>query len=141
MLAQRWPVFRPAALKLGVRAVFAVPLQIGAIRVRVLVAQRQAPGPVSHVTLADLLILAHAATDVLLGSPAGTAAPRWLAGHPAEYRAEIHQATGMVSAQLGVPLAEALIRMRAYAFSEHRDLTEVAADVVARRLRLGPAAR
>jgi hypothetical protein len=141
VLAQRWSVFRPAALKLGVRAVFAVPLQIGAIRVGVLVAQRQAPGPVSHVALADLLILAHAATDVLLGASAGTGAPRWLAGHPAEYRAEVHQATGMVSAQLGVPLAEALIRMRAYAFSEHRDLTEVAADVVARRLRLGPAAR
>jgi AmiR/NasT family two-component response regulator len=51
------------------------------------------------------------------------------------YRAEVHQATGMVSVQLDVSQAVALVRLRAYAFSEHRPLADVAADVVARRMR------
>ena len=51
------------------------------------------------------------------------------------HRAEVHQATGMVSVQLGVSAAEALARMRAYAFVHNRLLIDVARDVVARRLR------
>ena len=43
----------------------------------------------------------------------------------------------MISAQLGVSLAEALVRLRARAFAEDRLVAEVAADVVARRLRFG----
>src|SRR6202161_2523869 len=66
--AQRWPVFTPAALDLGVRAVFAVPLQIGAIRVGVLLAQRDAPGLVDGGVLTDMLVFADAATGALLGS-------------------------------------------------------------------------
>ena len=38
---------------------------------------------------------------------------------------------------MGVSLAEALVRRRAYAYAEGRPLNEVAADVLARRLRLG----
>ncbi len=53
------------------------------------------------------------------------------------YRAEVHQATGMISVQLDVTQAVALIRLRAYAFSQHRPLADVAADVVARRVRFG----
>ena len=49
-------------------------------------------------------------------------------------RAEIHQATGMVLAQLGVSATEALGRLRGYAFVEQRLLIDVARDVVARRL-------
>jgi hypothetical protein len=134
---QRWPVFTPAALELGVRAVFAVPLQIGAIRIGVLLAHRDGPGPLTGGTLTDLLVFAQAATDALLGSAIGVSEPQWLTGQPSGYRAEVHQATGMISAQLGVGQAEALMRMRAYAFSHRRAAAEVAADVVARRLRFG----
>jgi AmiR/NasT family two-component response regulator len=49
-------------------------------------------------------------------------------------RAELYQAQGMVSVQLGVSLADALARLRAYAFAEGRPLGDVARDVVARRL-------
>jgi hypothetical protein len=47
----------------------------------------------------------------------------------------VHQAAGMVSAQLDVSVAQALVRLRAYAFGNQLVLAEVAADVVARRLR------
>jgi hypothetical protein len=132
--AHRWPVFTAAALELGIRAVFAVPLQIGVIRVGVLTAHRDAPGSVDRGVLADLLALADAATGALLELAAGPQ-PQEASGRPSGYRAEVHQATGMISAQLGVGLEEALIRMRAYAFSHRQALEAVAADVVSRRLR------
>ena len=133
---QRWPAFTPAALDLGVRAVFTVPLQIGAIRLGVLLAQRDRPGPMDRGVVTDLLALAAAVTDVLLEYRNGGPGPSpWLSDQPAGYRAQVHQATGMISVQLAVGQAEALIRMRAYAFSHRRGLADVASDVVARRLR------
>ena len=86
--------------------------------------------------LTDLLAFAHAATDALLGSAAGGSDPHWMSERTSGYRAEVHQATGMISVQLGVAQGEALVRLRAYAFSHRRALAEVAADVVARQLRL-----
>ena len=49
---------------------------------------------------------------------------------------EVYQAQGMVMVDLGVGLAEALVRLRAHAFLEGRPLADVARDVVAGRLRL-----
>ena len=48
---------------------------------------------------------------------------------------EVHQATGMIIVQLGVTAAVALIQLRAYAYAHDRRLSDVARDVVARRLR------
>ena len=52
------------------------------------------------------------------------------------HRAEIDQATGMLTVQLGVPAGEAFARLRAYAYSQDRRLADVAGDIVTRRLRL-----
>jgi hypothetical protein len=54
------------------------------------------------------------------------------------FRSVVHQASGMIMIQLGVEVAEALSRLRAFAFAEGRGLTDVARDVVARRLRFNP---
>jgi hypothetical protein len=51
-------------------------------------------------------------------------------------RPEIHQATGMICEQLGVDMPTALMRLRARSFAEGRMLSELAADVVARVVRL-----
>jgi AmiR/NasT family two-component response regulator len=61
--------------------------------------------------------------------------------HSVHGRAEIHQATGMVVAQLGVSAQDALARLRAYAFAEQRLLGDVAHDVVSRRLHFIPDTR
>lgn len=53
-------------------------------------------------------------------------------------RREVHQATGMVTAQLRIPPAEALLRIRAHAFASGRSVRETAADITARRLTLEP---
>jgi GAF domain-containing protein len=72
---------------------------------------------------------------------AGTAALRsrstgwedFLDGLPSD-RIKVHQATGMVIAQLGGTPEQALARIRAYAFANNRTMVDVAADLVARRL-------
>jgi AmiR/NasT family two-component response regulator len=51
-------------------------------------------------------------------------------------RAEVSQATGMLVAQLEVEPAEALVRLRAHAFATGRSATDVARDILDRRLRL-----
>ena len=51
---------------------------------------------------------------------------------------EVHQAAGMVSVQLDVPVAVAAMRLRAFAGAMDQALVDVACDLVARRLRLSP---
>jgi len=51
-------------------------------------------------------------------------------------RAEVSQATGMLMAQLGIDAAEALVRLRAYAYAADRSAVDVARDILDRRLRL-----
>lgn len=62
----------------------------------------------------------------------------WLADTGSPHRAEIHQATGIVSVQLGLDVAESLVCLRAHAFAQARPLSEVAREVVTRRLRFSP---
>jgi ANTAR domain len=142
--SRRWPAFTPAARQLGAGAVFTFPLIVGAIRAGVFGLYRGSAGPLSDRQLGDLLILADAATVMLLGSEDGHGEVEDGAGLDGQapdlalHRAEIDQATGMLTVQLGVSPAEAFARLRAYAYSQDRRLAEVAGDIVARRLRLRP---
>jgi ANTAR domain/GAF domain len=139
---RRWPGFAPAARRLGAGAVFAFPLTVGVIRAGVLGLYRRSPGPLHARQLGDLLILADAATVMLLDGAHGSTENEdgsWLDGQAPDlalHRAEIDQATGMLTVQLGVSAGEAYARLRAYAYSQDRRLADVAGDIVARRLRL-----
>ena len=136
----RWPAFAKAGIEAGLLAVFAFPLSLGAIRIGVLVLYRDRTGGLSADELAYGLVLADLATWVILGVQSGAPADvlhEQLSAEPPHW-AEIHQATGIVSVQLGVPLDEAFVRLRAHAFSDGRPLREIAREVVARRLRLEP---
>ncbi len=138
---RRWPVFAPAACQAGAAAVFAFPLQVGAIRAGVMGLYRERPGPLSAFQLGDALVFADTATLLLLESGVQAAAGSGPGGQPADlalHRAEIDQASGMLTEQLGVGIAEAFIRLRAYAYVNDLRLTDVARDIVARRLRLQP---
>ncbi|GGO59368.1 ANTAR domain-containing protein [Streptomyces lasiicapitis] len=140
-----WPVFADAALEAGARAVFALPLQNGAISPGVLDLYAPVPVRLGAEELADALAFADLATLVLLdaridetGGPADDGAPKEHTEDLGGYRAEISQATGILTIQLGVGIDEAFVRLRAYAYAHGRRLTLVAADVVARRLRFSP---
>jgi ANTAR domain-containing protein len=143
---RRWPAFTPAACQAGAAAIFAFPLRIGAIRAGVLGMYRTRPGPLSASQLGDALVFADTATLLLLDAPGQAAAGPGAAGagpggQPADlalHRAEIDQATGMLTEQLGTSIADAFMRLRAYAYVNDLRLTDVARDIVARRLRLYP---
>jgi hypothetical protein len=132
----RWPIFAAAvAERTNVTALFALPLQWGAARFGVLNLYRVAPGELSEPQRRDALAAASTTALMLLtlrtepGQPTTRWVDRGLLTHTA-----IHQATGMVLAQLGIGAPEALARMRAHAFAEHRMLLEVANDVLSRQL-------
>lgn len=135
----RWPRFGAAVLDAGVRAVFAFPLRAGAIRVGVLDLYRDTPGPLTTPELVEALAFADAATEVVLhlqdrdGVDGVDGVGSVLTG-PVDSRAEVHQATGMMTIQLGVSLAEALLRLRAHAYATGRSVSDIAADVVSRRM-------
>ena len=144
---ERWPGFAVAGMKAGAAAAFAFPLVMGAIRVGVLGLYRKTPGSLSPGALADALMCADAALLLLLNSRAGANGAGangdsdgdgdgWAGDGWPDDHAQVYQATGMVSAQRGVGLEEALALLRAYAFARDLALGEVAAAVVGRRLRL-----
>jgi hypothetical protein len=134
---ESWPRFGAAALAVGARAVFDFPLQVNTIRIGILDLYRDTPGHLSILELADAMAFAEAATIVILhlqDHPGPDGAPSGLTG-PIDSRAEVHQATGMITIQLGVTLTEALLRLRAHAYTAGQTLSASAADVVSHRLR------
>lgn len=137
----RWPTFAESAVEANIPAVFALPVGIGAIALGVLVLYRDQAGPLDADQLGRGILLADIAAHAILGAQADAPTPDLpsaLAEEPPHW-AEVHQATGMLSAQLGVSLSEAFVRMRAHAFSQDLPLRSVAGEIVARRLRLASA--
>lgn len=135
--SSRWPAFTPTAVEAGARAVFGFPLQAGAVRLGAINVYRDAAGPLSPYQHADGLLMASIIAQALMllqaEAPAGMVATELEAN--ADFQYVVHQASGMVAAQLDVSVAQAMIRLRAHAFGNDRTLTDVARDVVDRRLR------
>jgi hypothetical protein len=125
--SQRWGVLPAEAELLPVRAVFSFPLGIGAIRLGALTAVRSTPGVLTGAQIQDALALATALTARYLDH---WEPPQTL------YRAVVHQAVGMLSVQLVLPLADALLRLRAHAYCSGRPISAVSHDIVTRRLSL-----
>ncbi|MEU5887982.1 GAF and ANTAR domain-containing protein [Streptomyces sp. NPDC047461] len=137
---ERWPALLPAARKMGVHGVCCFPLGIGAIRVGVLTMLCDRARPPDDQQYADATALAAALTMACMDGEhpdrRNNKTPGLHELHTSFlHRAAVHQATGMISVQLGVPMEIALLRLRAHAYSGDRPLGEVAQDVVARRLR------
>jgi hypothetical protein len=137
---RRWPAFAPLAVEAGARALFALPLCVGAIRGGMLALHRAEAGPLEPETLWNALAFARMALGLLLDEQAGLAES---SQDPADsmplHNPQVHQATGMIAAQLDVGVEEAFARLRGRAFATQRSLAELAADVVARRARFDPA--
>ncbi|MEV0123087.1 ANTAR domain-containing protein [Streptomyces sp. NPDC050703] len=131
--AQRWPEFADAARTLGVEAVFTWPIRSGTVRFGSLTGYRTAPGPLTPQQEMDGLRVADALTGRLLAWRPGEEAAAdgtGQAGAVELHRAELHQATGVLSYRLGVSVAEALIRIRARAFASGRPLSETAQEIL-----------
>jgi transcriptional regulator with GAF, ATPase, and Fis domain len=135
-LGRRWPQFSNAVESMGVRAVYALPLQSMAVTLGVLVLYRIEAGALEPDQLARALKVAEMVTQLVLGmqSEATADSVAW-AIDVSDHRAVVHQATGMVAAQIDAEVEEALVRLRAHAFAADRPIHEVAEDVVTGRLR------
>jgi hypothetical protein len=135
---RHWPHYVRAAEHAGVRGVYAFPLRLGAVRVGLLTLYRGAPHTLTSTEFATSLAVAEALTQVLVGLQSGGNTETLVAAleDGAAFRSVVHQATGAVAAQLGCSLEEALVRLRGTAFAADRTLPEVAAAVIAGRLRI-----
>jgi hypothetical protein len=135
--AVRWPAFSAGALRTEAKAAFGFPLQIGTARVGALNLYASRPGALTADQYRDALVLADVATHALLSATTSDELARELLDIGL-HQLEVHQATGMISVQLSVTVADALARLRAHAYAEDRSISAVASDVVARRLRFEP---
>jgi hypothetical protein len=132
-----WVQYSQAAVQAGAAAVFGFALHIGAARFGAMTLHRDRRGDLGSEGLRDAVVLSEIVTSLVLALQAN--GDVWSDGDLDDLDAGwlvIHQATGMVSAQLDVAVDAALARLRAHAYGAGRSLGEVAADVVARRLRL-----
>lgn len=139
----RWPAFKDAAERAGVRAVFAFPIRVGMIGLGALDLFRSVAGPLSATELSGALTVADGAAQILLDlideSSTATARDNPLAQWAqvaSLSRIEVYQATGMIMAQLDLSPAAALVRLRAHAFANELTASEVAQLITSRRLRM-----
>lgn len=127
----RWSRFVPEARALGVLAIHALPVLAGSVCLGALTVHADRRRELDAVTMRHLHRLCDALAIALVLESAE--------GEDQEVRlgstdALVHQAFGMVKEQLGVPMAEAMARVRRHAYDTRRALPDVAADVVERRL-------
>jgi len=134
--AGRWPTFTVGALELGVHAVFAFPMFMGAATVGVVGLSSTRTGTLDASQLATAVRLTRSITRQSVRWALSEARDNLTAEVPAApaMRREMHQATGMILAQLGITATEAFVRLRAHAFATSRTVEEVAHSVVTREL-------
>ncbi|WIX82803.1 ANTAR domain-containing protein [Amycolatopsis carbonis] len=130
----RWPGFTPGARAAGVAAVFSFPLRLGAVRLGTLDLYRTSVGSLNRGELRDALALADIAAHTVLDdlrSP-DPMDIGWLS----DIHAVVHQATGVVTAQLDVTMRDALLLIRAHAYAHQTPLDQVSQQIISKRLRL-----
>jgi len=136
-LGGAWPIFAEAAWTEGVCALFAFPLLVGPFdvgavdlysrRPRTLAAdQAQKAATFADATARQIL------HDALESSRSG--GDTYTEDNRPYSRKIIHQATGMVLAQLGISAEDARLVIQAHAFANDRSMMEVARDVLERRI-------
>ncbi|HEY5272197.1 MAG TPA: ANTAR domain-containing protein [Acidimicrobiales bacterium] len=137
-MSEKRPPFDAAAADSGLGGVFAFPLNVGAARLGVLTLFVNSITGLSAAQHDDALIAADALVHVILAAQGSTPA----SAEPVPFRdvglfrAEIHQASGMLSAQIGCTVADALVQLRGRAYAVEKPIAELARDVVLGRTRL-----
>jgi hypothetical protein len=139
----RWPAYGPAMLAHEIRGVYAIPIVIAGEFIGALDLFREQPGPLLGEDLTGAAAAAELASVPLLdlldadlqAAASDPNSDAWAELNRLS-RAEVSQATGMLVAQLEIEPAEALVRLRAHAYLTGRNVTDIARDVLARRLQL-----
>jgi hypothetical protein len=132
-----WPAFAGAALHRGVRAVFALPVSAAASAIGALDLYRHRPGDLDEIALAGGLVAAEIAALPLLdlmGIDLDAAVNDETSDAWAQLteltRVEVYQAAGMLVGRLNITPADALIRLRAYAYAHDLTASDVAFAII-----------
>jgi len=133
---ERWPIFSLAMIEAGVTSLASFPLRIGGARFGALTTYRSAYGELSFEQVADGYVVAQIAAHLIVAGQAqigeDSVIPEIEAGF---VRMEpVHQATGMIMAQLGIGAEDALARLRGAAFGADRTLLDMAIHIVVGRV-------
>lgn len=137
LLAEQWPQFAAEAEELDIAALFVWPVHIGAVQAGTMTGYRRSPGPLTTQQLTEGWLVADALAEQVLKKWPATSGTDRCHGHTGTvelHRAEVHQATGVLSGRLGIPLAEALDRLRSQAYASGRSLSDTAKAVIEREL-------
>ncbi|TFD49658.1 GAF domain-containing protein [Cryobacterium frigoriphilum] len=131
----RWPTLREHSASLEIAAVYAFPLMVGSLTVGAVDLHSRVAGLLDPGQVVDAQVLAGiAARHVLRRALSGSAHEAQPDEDGELSRRAVHQATGMVLAQLNSTAGDALLIIHGHAFASGRSVRAVAADVVARRL-------
>jgi hypothetical protein len=131
--SSRWPIFEAAVSEtLGACVVYAVPILPRARTLGVLTLYQKVKRPLL-LDQEEAMILVDAVGVALVN---GTPADPGLTAEPGSWplRARMHQATGMVMAQLYISPEDALALLRAHAYAHDLSLTAVSDLVLGRQL-------
>lgn len=134
-----WPAAREAFRVLDIGALYAFPLFVGALGVGVVDLYSQRARELSARDVEDVTVLAAIASRHLLRRALDDidSADEGMVDAP-HSRREVHQASGMVAAQLRISVDDAMLVLRSRAFSSGATVAAIAADVVARRITFTP---
>lgn len=129
----RWPIFSEEMAGAGAGALASFPLRIGGARFGALTLYRSASGEFSSDQVADSYVIAQLAAHLIVAQQARIEGDYVISDIETGFaRMEpIHQATGMIMAQLSVGAEEALARLRGAAYAAQRSALEMAMDIVA----------
>jgi hypothetical protein len=133
--AGTWPAFRPAAVDAGVRALFAFPMLIGPLQIGAVDMYSRDPLMLDGSHAREASRLADEAGRLLLQRALTALDPDDSLddGNPFSRRV-VHQATGMVLAQLDVSADDARMVLQAHAYATNRSMMEVSREVLDGRL-------
>ncbi|WP_233265357.1 GAF and ANTAR domain-containing protein [Leifsonia sp. AG29] len=133
--AASWPAFSPAALDAGVGALFAFPMLIGRLRIGAVDLYSREPLVLDQADTREASRLADEAGRRLLHRALTALGADDLPEdrNPFSRRA-VHQATGMVLAQLDVSADDARSVIQAHAYATNRSMMEVSREVLEGRL-------
>jgi hypothetical protein len=133
-LELRWPLLSDAIKDgLGRCAVYAIPIKPGPQTMGVATFYQHQVSPmlideVEAQVLIDAVGVALVKDPDVLDDDSHAKAESW------NSRAQVHQATGMVMAQLSISSDDSIALLRAHAYAHRQSLAGTSADIIARRL-------
>jgi len=132
---QRWPSFAAAARDLSAASIFAFPVAVGPLRLGAVDLFAKKRLELSPLQARQATAMAKVIGRHLLGAAIESAEEEHGQRTSRLSRRVIHQATGVVLAQLNTSPEDAESLIQAHAFANGRAMAEVATDIIEGRLR------